>query len=95
MLAKFDEVTGACLVGLLLFVHSKKNRLVLKNGEEHKVVCVKAVNPDNPDNRSGETSYGVTLDILDWFPYEVGPTRNPVDRKYLTKVHGIIYPKPA
>jgi hypothetical protein len=94
MIAKFDGIIGDRLANLLQFIHSKENLAgysepgeFVPEGKELMVVRVKAI---NPDNQADGTSYGLTLEVLEWLPKGDHPRETRVDPKYFLRVYKIL-----
>lgn len=89
MITKFEGIPGPNLASLLGFIHSDENRVTIC-GEKGQpmIIRIKAI---TPDNQGGGTWYGVTLDIVEWLPKELGNRgQDRVDPKYLMKVYEIL-----
>ena len=88
MIAKFSEISGDNLAALLAFIHGDENRVAIPHHEDRlMVIRIKAI---NPVDQGDETSYNLTLDIVEWFRKGTAPELYRVDPKFFLKAYEII-----
>lgn len=88
MIAKFEKINGGQLAPLLLFLHSTNNQETIPMRTAGLPIArLKSI---TPESQADTTTYGITLDILEWLPKGSGDESLRVNPKYLLRIYEIV-----